>query len=433
MGALGCPVQYLVALLSPAFQPDTACLLSAQRALRISHVWEDTLCVWRPKIDVLQSLSAPIRAQDTRPALLIQVLDSGDTEWLKWLGREKHNYAHLLRVTIPRNPAFLVVKATLKDLAAYSADFVPPEALDTLASYLLSWAATIAPFEMLTAEQLLLAASSDDGALQAARALSLKLRCGDLTFATARHVLVQNLCRAITRAVKQAKEGPLISSIVQRFLLDLPLRLLVLLLGRLLPLLRSTATTGAPLVEASGKTSGKRAGPARIMHTMAKINPHEHSLVCVALSAEVCGLRHYRISFWPTITSLAHFHPLRKPPQGSKPDGNMRFRLVPFSCLKCPSLLHMRRVVTPECDTCCKALQPLRLSAVGMASLLPQHPSNCRRGLGLELPALLRKINMFGRLTLIAAVPRSCSTKASGLLRQAPVILQRLPRGFFPS
>ena len=188
-----------------------------------------------------------------------QVLDSGDTEWLKWLGRENHNYAHLLRVTIPRNPAFLAVKATLKDLAAYSADFVPPEALDTLASYLLSWAATIAPFQMLTAEQLLLAASSDDGALQAARALSLKQRGGDLTFATARHVLVQNLCRAITRAVKQAKEGPLISSIVQRFLLDLPLRLLVLLLGRLLPLLRSTATTGAPLLEASGKTSGKRA------------------------------------------------------------------------------------------------------------------------------------------------------------------------------
>ena len=114
------------------------------------------------------------------------------TEWLKWLGRENHNYAHLLRVTVPRNPAFLAVKATLKDLAAYSADFVPPEALETLASYLLSWAAKIAPFEMLTAEQLLLAASSDDGALQAARALSLKQR--DLTFATARHVLVQNLC-----------------------------------------------------------------------------------------------------------------------------------------------------------------------------------------------------------------------------------------------
>ena len=117
-------MQYLVALLSPVFQPDTACLLSAQRALRISHVWEDILCVWRPKIDVLQSLSAPLRAQDTRPALLIQVLDSGDTEWLDWLGKDKHNYGHLLRVTIPRNPALLVVKATLKDLAAYSADFV---------------------------------------------------------------------------------------------------------------------------------------------------------------------------------------------------------------------------------------------------------------------------------------------------------------------
>ena len=136
---------------------------------------------------------------------------------------------------------------------------------------------------------------------------------------------MQNVCRAITRAVKQAKEGLLISSIVQRFLLDLPLRLLVLLLGRLLPLLRSTATTGAPMLEASGKTSGKRAGPARIMHTMAKINPQEHSLGCIALSAEVCGLRHYRLTFWPPITSLAHFHPLRKPPQGSKPDGNVRF------------------------------------------------------------------------------------------------------------
>ena len=120
------------------------------------------------------------------------------------------------------------------------------------------------------------------------------------------------------------KEGLLISSIVQRFLRDLALRLLVLLLGRLLPLLRSTATTGAPLLEA-GKTSGKRAGPARIMHTMAKINPQEHLLGCIALSAEVCGLRHYRLTFWPPITSLAHFHPMRKPPQGSKPDGNVRF------------------------------------------------------------------------------------------------------------
>ena len=58
VGALGCPVRYLLALLSPVFQPDSACLLSAQRALLISHVWEDILCVWHPKIDVLRALSA---------------------------------------------------------------------------------------------------------------------------------------------------------------------------------------------------------------------------------------------------------------------------------------------------------------------------------------------------------------------------------------
>ena len=38
VGALGCLARYLVSLFSPALQPDTACLLSAQRALRISHV-----------------------------------------------------------------------------------------------------------------------------------------------------------------------------------------------------------------------------------------------------------------------------------------------------------------------------------------------------------------------------------------------------------
>ena len=72
--------------------------------------------------------------------------------------------------------------------------------------------------------------------------------------------------RHATQAVQQAKEGLLISSIVQRFLLDLPLRLLVLLLGRLLPLLRSTATTGTLLLEASGKTSGKRTCPHHAHH-----------------------------------------------------------------------------------------------------------------------------------------------------------------------
>ena len=101
------------------------------------------------------------------------MIDSGEVGWLE---KDRHNYGHLLRVAVPRNPAFLAVKATLTDLAAYSADFVPPEALDELASYLLSWAATIAPFEMLSAEQLRLAAATDQGALEAAQALSRKQR-----------------------------------------------------------------------------------------------------------------------------------------------------------------------------------------------------------------------------------------------------------------
>ena len=218
-----------------------------------------------------------------------------------------------------------------------------------------------------------------------------------------------HVCRAITRAVKQAKEGLLISSIVQRFLLDLPLRLLVLLLGRLLPLLRSTATTGAPLLEASGKTSGKRAGPARIM---AKINPQEHSLGCIALSAEVCGLRHYRLTFWPPITSLAHFHPMRKPPQDSK---------------QCP--LPAKYSATSRGILVPQLLKP---SVVGMALLLPQPPLSCQKGPGHELPARPPTVNVCDRLTLIAAVPGSCSTKASGLLRQALVIFRQLHQGCSP-
>ena len=262
----------------------------------------------------------PPHEQSTAPALLIQALDAGEA---KWLEKDLHNYAHLLRVAVPRNPAFLSVKATLKNLAAYSADFAPPEALDELASYLLSWVATIDPFEMLSAKQLRLAAASDHGALQAAQALSRKQQGVALTFASARPVLIQNLCDAITETGKRHKEALLVSSIVQRFFIDL--RLLVILLGRLLPLLRSTATPGTPLLQASGKTAGRKAGPARIMHTMASINAREHSLWCSALSAEVCGLRHFQLTFYPPITSLAHFHPARKPPQNSRPDGNTRF------------------------------------------------------------------------------------------------------------
>ena len=117
VGALGCPVQYLVALLAPHLQPPGASLISAQRALRITHVWEDTLCVWHPKLDTLKALITPADGHSTTPALLLQVIDAGEVGWLE---KDRHNYGHLLRVAVPRNPAFLAVKATLKDLAAYS-------------------------------------------------------------------------------------------------------------------------------------------------------------------------------------------------------------------------------------------------------------------------------------------------------------------------
>ena len=202
--------QYLLALLSPDYQQSGVRLASDRRALRITHVSEDKLCIWRPKLETLKALSMPSSSQDPLPAVLIQVLDAGEAEWLE---KDVHNYAHLLRVAIPRNPAFLAVKATLKDLAAYSADFVPPEALDELTSYLLSWAATVAPFDMLSAEQLRLAAANDNGALQAAHALVRQQRSADLTQTSARAVLVQTLCEAITRSVKHSQEALLVGGI----------------------------------------------------------------------------------------------------------------------------------------------------------------------------------------------------------------------------
>ena len=60
------------------------------------------------------------------------------------------------------------------------------------------------------------------------------------------------------------------------------------------------------MLQAWGCTAGKRAGPTRIMHTMASKNAGKHSLRCFALSADVHSF------FQPPITALAHFHPAWK-------------------------------------------------------------------------------------------------------------------------
>ena len=104
---------------------------------------------------------------------------------------------------------------------------------------------------------------------------------------------------------------------MQRFLLDLPLRLLVFLVGRLLPLLGSNGARPRQVESELALSASCTPWPRSI--------PRSTLLACVALSAEIYGRCHYRLTFWPPVTSLAHFHPLRKPPQGSKPDGNVRF------------------------------------------------------------------------------------------------------------
>ena len=103
----------------------------------------------------------------------------------------------------------------------------------------------------------------------------------------------------------------------------MPMRLVVILLGRLLPLLQSTAVPGVPLLQsaASGRPTA-----ATYMHTIATLAQGQDQTVlsCSARSAEVCGLRVY-IRLRRPVGNLGHFHPQAQPPRGSSPDPNTRF------------------------------------------------------------------------------------------------------------
>ena len=116
----------------------------------------------------------------------------------------------------------------------------------------------------------------------------------------------------------------------------MPLRLLVILLGRLLPLLQSTAVPGVRLVQTSGKSASGKPAAASLMHTMACLTP-ESSLACHARSADVCGLREFHIIFCPVISNLCHFHPRRKPPENSKAKATPALHLAPFCSSKARS------------------------------------------------------------------------------------------------
>ena len=95
-----------------------------------------------------------------------------------------------------------------------------------------------------SADQLRKAATSDRGALEAASTLLRRPPDCQLNAEECCHTLIDNLCVAITTSRRHSKEAQVITNIVRRFLGGLHLRQLVILLGRILPLLRSQATPG---------------------------------------------------------------------------------------------------------------------------------------------------------------------------------------------
>ena len=153
------------------------------------------------------------------PSVLIQLLDTGTGHRRpKWLEDDAHNYAHLLQATVPRHPALLAVKASLPDLCAYSAVFAPPDALEELTAYLLSWAASTAPFKPLTAFELQRAAASDEGAHRVAELLLQRALLAD----TARIALLDGFCSSLTRRARHAGGAQLVSKVFRRLLSAMP-------------------------------------------------------------------------------------------------------------------------------------------------------------------------------------------------------------------
>ena len=202
------------------------------------------------------------------------------------------------------------------------------------------------------------------------------------------------------------------SSIVQRFLLDLPLRLLVLLLGRLLSLLRSTATTEAPMLKTSDKTSSSELALPASCTLWPRSVPRStrwHALRCrqkFVASATIASPSALQLPPLPTSTLCGSLS------KAASLAATCASQQVPFLLEMSFAASHAQESDS-ECDTCCKVLQLLKLYEADMDSLLPQHPSSCQKGLGHVLPVRLPTINVWERLTLTAVVPRFCSIKVS--------------------
>ena len=98
-----------------------------------------------------------------------------------------------------------------------------------LTAYLLSCTASAVPFQPLTADQLRRAAASDEGAHRVAELLLQRRLPAD----TARVALLEGFCSSLTRRARHTTSANLVSSVFLRLLSTMPLRLLVILLGRL--------------------------------------------------------------------------------------------------------------------------------------------------------------------------------------------------------
>ena len=123
-------------------------------------------------------------------------------------------------------------------------------------------------------------------------------------------------CAAASHDVRHTNGAHLVSSVFLRLLATMSLRLLVILLGRLLPCSnqqlslvchcckhRENLPLASQLLTAS-------CTPCRVAV--------ENWISC-ARSADTCGLREFHPLFRPAI------HPRRQPPENSVPDGNTRF------------------------------------------------------------------------------------------------------------
>ena len=190
------------------------------------------------------------------------------------MARSGHAHcAHLLQATVPRHPALLAVTATLPELCAYSATFAPPDALEELTAYLLSWAASAAPSQPLTADPLRRAAAAAEGAHRAAELLRRRLPAD-----TARVALLEGLCSSLTRHVRTLIVPTWSAVCSSAYSPPCPYAYWSSCLGGYF----RCSGPWSPTVQALGKSASGKPAAASLMHTRARLTRRARLLVTPA-------------------------------------------------------------------------------------------------------------------------------------------------------